>query len=219
MLYFAYGSNLNKRAMARRCPDAAPVGKFFLPDARLVFRGVADCIAEPGSKCPGAVWQISDECEDALDRYEGIGSGFYRKEYLPIAGFRGESKLMLYVMNSSGVMPPSVGYLDTIKQGYRDFGLPAAPLQAAVQQAWDDKNKTFQERARHHRNGYPTFARPEAAAPAERKAIAPPKREPLVVAPTTIKQPYAIVGFGGGAKPSKKTGKAGTGKRQSNRSK
>jgi hypothetical protein len=47
MLYFAYGSNLNIAGMAQRCPAAKPVSRFLLPNARLVFRGVADCIDDP----------------------------------------------------------------------------------------------------------------------------------------------------------------------------
>lgn len=162
MLYFAYGSNLNKAAMYRRCPDAKPVGKFTLNDARLVFRGVADVIREPGAICAGGIWRITDRCERALDLYEGCrgDNGMYRKVYLPIKGDRkGETRLMLYVMNSSGIMPPSVGYLATIEQGYRDFKLDPSSLQDAVKRAWDDKDKQFQERARRHRDGYPPLAR------------------------------------------------------------
>jgi hypothetical protein len=156
MLYFAYGSNLNARHMARRCPDAKPLGKFFLDDALLVFRGVADCI-------------LTADCENTLDRYEGVRSGFYSKEYLDIAGIPGEPQLMLYVMNSTGVMPPSLGYLETIKAGYRDFRLPLAPLRAAVQRSWDEKNKTKAERARYYRTGFPTLARADQI-PLEGKA-------------------------------------------------
>jgi hypothetical protein len=158
MLYFAYGSNLNKAAMARRCPAAVALGDFFLPDARLVFRGVADCINEPGASCPGGVWQITDQCERALDRYEGVASGFYSKVYIPIDGVPGEDSLMYYVMNSTGIMPPTVGYLDTIKAGYRDFNLPLKPLRDAVAQAWQDKDKTFYERRRRHRDGHAPLA-------------------------------------------------------------
>lgn len=159
MLYFAYGSNLNVRHMARRCPDATSLGKFFLDDATLVFRGVADCIFSPGERCPGAVWKLTAACERQLDRYEGVHSGLYSKEYLDIAGIPGEPQLMLYVMNSTGIMPPSIHYLDTIKDGYQDFRLPLAPLRAAVQRSWDQKEKTKAERARYHRSGYAPFAR------------------------------------------------------------
>ena len=40
--YFAYGINLNHSSMHSLCPFAVPIGKYELPDHRLVFRGVAD---------------------------------------------------------------------------------------------------------------------------------------------------------------------------------
>jgi hypothetical protein len=160
-LYFAYGSNLNQRQMAVRCPAAIPLFKFALPDNRLVFRGVADCIVEAGASCPGAVWLITRECERALDRYEGFrpaGDGMYRKDILPIEPFEGETGLMLYRMNSTGIFPPSEGYLASIREGYRDFKIATRPLHAAVRAAWDDKHPSHVERQRHRRNGRPALA-------------------------------------------------------------
>jgi hypothetical protein len=167
MLYFAYGSNLHLDSMAGRCPDAKPLGKFYLGDARLVFRGVADCLYEKGSRCPGGLWRITPKCEAALDRYEGVGSGFYRKVYAPLAEeIDGENEVMLYVMNSSGIYPPSKGYLDCLIRGYKDFKLPKRPLMAAVRDAFERKNPTHVERQRLRRHGNPPLARmpsPEAA--------------------------------------------------------
>src|SRR5262249_6062186 len=120
VLYFAYGSNLNIANMRDRCPAAEPLGSLTLTNSKLVFRGVADCIYEEGAECPGGVWQITDECEYALDRYEGVGSGMYHKEYIPVT-WDGKTKeeMLLYVMNSTGIFPPSQGYLARIRQGYR----------------------------------------------------------------------------------------------------
>lgn len=39
--YFAYGSNLDKRAMRFRCVSACPVGRGVLEGYKLVFRGGA----------------------------------------------------------------------------------------------------------------------------------------------------------------------------------
>jgi gamma-glutamylcyclotransferase (GGCT)/AIG2-like uncharacterized protein YtfP len=165
VLYFAYGSNLNRAAMAHRCPDAKPIGALKLTDARLVFRGVADCIYEEGSECPGAVWKLTPGCEAALDRYEGVSGGFYRKEYVTVTGFEGEDQMLLYVMNSTGIFPPSQHYYNVIKQGYRDFKLPLKYLRAAVKAAWDDKAPSHRERQRHRRNGRPALV----AMPADQK--------------------------------------------------
>jgi hypothetical protein len=168
VLYFAYGSNLNHAAMAQRCPLAKPIGPIKLPDARLVFRGVADCIYEAGGECPGGVWKITPECERALDRYEGVSGGFYRKEYVPVSGIEGENQMLLYVMNSTGIFPPSQYYLDVIKRGYRDFQLPHKYLRAAVKASWDDKAPSHRERQRHRRNGRPALATAPAAKKTQR---------------------------------------------------
>lgn len=54
-IYYAYGSNLNLRQMARRCPTAKLLGTGVIPDYELLFRG-----REEGHSyltvrpCPGA---------------------------------------------------------------------------------------------------------------------------------------------------------------------
>lgn len=65
--YFAYGSNLNVAQMAQRCPGAKPLGCIKLPGWKLVFRGVADAIQEPGAFCYGGIWRITPEDEAALE--------------------------------------------------------------------------------------------------------------------------------------------------------
>lgn len=166
-LYFAYGSNMNVRQMAYRCPDADPVGYMYLDHWRLVFRGVADIVPDGKARCPGGVWVISEEDERKLDLYEGVRSGLYRKVYLPIEAFRWqgfEYKWMLvYVMNSTGIFPPSQYYLDGIVEGYRDFHMPEKGrklLDAALQAAWDDKRPSNRERERYLKKGTPKLARP-----------------------------------------------------------
>ena len=37
--YIAYGSNLNREQMAKRCPDAKVIGSGMLKDYELLFRG------------------------------------------------------------------------------------------------------------------------------------------------------------------------------------
>jgi Gamma-glutamyl cyclotransferase, AIG2-like len=183
-LYFAYGSNLHKRQMAYRCPDAKAFSLFHLEDWKLVFRGVADIIPSPGDKVSGGLWVVSENDELALDRYEGYrpdGGGMYRKETIAIEPFKiGKetfTEIMFYTMNSDGIMPPSHGYLDTIKQGFKDFGLKLKPLMDAVEAAHDDKNPSHVERRRHQRNGRPAFA--------PRPSEAKKKKSPTIIRATT----------------------------------
>ena len=162
MIMFSYGSNLCRGQMARRCPKAEALGRLTLPDWRLVFRGVADCIAAPGAVCYGGLWRITPDCERALDRYEGVARGIYRKQYVRLES-RPEDEVLIYCMNSTGIFPPSEDYLASITGGYRDFALPETAYNAladAVKAGWDDKAPTQRELERHRRKGRPTLALP-----------------------------------------------------------
>ena len=99
--------------MAQRCPGAKLVGGVKLPGWKLVFRGVADAIQEPGAFCYGGVWHITPDDEAALDTYEGVRHGLYRKEYISIEPMPdGEDCVLIHTMNSTGIFPPSESYLD-----------------------------------------------------------------------------------------------------------
>jgi len=148
--------------MTQRCPKAEALGRLTLPDRRLVFRGVADCIAEPRAICYGGLWRITPECERALDHYEGVARGTYRKEYIRLEA-RPDDEILIYCMNSTKVFPPSEGYLASITEGYRDFAMPRTAykaLAAAVKAAGDDKIPTAIELERHRRKRRPRLALP-----------------------------------------------------------
>lgn len=160
MFYFAYGSNLNVRAMKRRCPRAKPVKRMFVTDGALIFRGVADVTLRKGGLVPGGLWKITEECERSLDAYEGAANRFYLKRYLLIeVDGRKEDCLFYQMRMSRGVMPPSEIYIETIAQGYRDFGLDLSRLDAALCESWSNKEVTEVLRERHVRKGKLPLAR------------------------------------------------------------
>lgn len=133
-IYIAYGSNMNKEQMSRRCPNARPIGKTILKDYKLVFKGVADIEKSEGEEVPVALWEITKECEKALDIYEGYPR-LYRKEYVQIE-INGKIELaMVYVMNYSKGAKPSEYYYNVIKQGYKDFDINMAPLEKALKES------------------------------------------------------------------------------------
>ena len=75
--YLAYGSNLNVEQMKYRCPGAVMIGKTYLEDYRITFRGnsrsgVANIEPRKGSRVPVGIWSITQTDEKALDRYEGF---------------------------------------------------------------------------------------------------------------------------------------------------
>ena len=70
--YLAYGSNLNKEQMQKRCPGAVPVGAMVLKGYELRFRGPLTIVKKKGGRVPLGIWQVSEEDEKSLDRYEGF---------------------------------------------------------------------------------------------------------------------------------------------------
>jgi gamma-glutamylcyclotransferase (GGCT)/AIG2-like uncharacterized protein YtfP len=134
-LYFAYGANLNLEGMRFRCPGAKPISTMMLDNWRLSFSGVATIQSKPGAQVAGAIWSITQECEDNLDVFEGFPY-LYTKMHLT----QGDQKFMVYVMNDDPLAPPSKSYYETIAQGYRDWGLPLDSLQRAREQVYLECN-------------------------------------------------------------------------------
>jgi len=126
-LYFAYGANLNRESMSWRCPRARPVRAVYLQDWCLDFCTHATVRPDVGSQVAGALWEITPECEDSLDRFEGYPS-YYRKHHIEIDG----EPVMLYLMNHDDPALPTAGYLATIAQGYGDWELDLEYLWDAV---------------------------------------------------------------------------------------
>ena len=144
--YLAYGSNLNKEQMARRCPDAKPVCKWTMLNYQLAFRrGFLTIEPKEGAEVPCGVWEISDQDEKNLDRYEGFPR-FYRTEYFLTMVPDPEEltgKLvtaMGYVMNDGFPLEvPSDQYFYTVMLGYTAFGLDKKPLIEAYERVkWPD---------------------------------------------------------------------------------
>jgi len=129
MYYLAYGMNTSRDAMAVRCPKAKPMGGFYLPNHRLIFRGVADFRYDPDCVLPVVLWEITNECLIALDRLEGYPTLYNRRKI--------NGNWIIYDMNGDkgNLRHPSSGYYDMIESGYKDFGLDDWYLRAAREDA------------------------------------------------------------------------------------
>ena len=129
MKYLAYGMNMNRDAMAARCPNAKPLGGFYLPDHRLLFRGVADFTHDKDMVLPVVLWEITHDCLRALDRLEGYPTLYDRRKI--------NGDWFIYDMNGEKgkLGKPSSGYYDMIEQGYKEFGLDDWYLRAAANDA------------------------------------------------------------------------------------
>jgi len=129
--YFAYGSNLHHLQMKRRCPNCRFIKKMTLNNYKLTFRskyGTADIEKKIGKKVYGALYIISKVAEKRLDVYEEYPS-LYKKIYFKYQN----KKVMTYIMTKkSKLVPPTVKYLNVIKQGYKDCKLSMKSLNAAL---------------------------------------------------------------------------------------
>ncbi|KAF7363671.1 hypothetical protein MSAN_01024500 [Mycena sanguinolenta] len=89
-LYFAYGSNLWRSQMDRRCPDNKFVGTARLPDWRWIIntRGYATVVPSEGDEVWALLYELNQADEEKLDGYEGVPTS-YVKQILPVEYFGG----------------------------------------------------------------------------------------------------------------------------------
>jgi gamma-glutamylcyclotransferase (GGCT)/AIG2-like uncharacterized protein YtfP len=126
-LYFAYGSNLLRSQMMERCPDHVVHGRATLPAFRFLIgaRGYAT-IAPAPAEVEGVVYRLSAADETALDRYEGVAAGRYRKDYVTVQAPGGAiCGVLVYVDPQTEPAPPRPGYLEKILVGAAAFEFPA----------------------------------------------------------------------------------------------
>ena len=123
--YFAYGSNLCVRQMARRCPDAADPRPALLGDHDWLIneRGVATVEPFAGNRVHGVLWQVSDDDLAALDSAEGVPVR-YRRDRLTVQTHHGPSDAWVYIDHRVSPGPPRPGYLPRIIDGALHHGLP-----------------------------------------------------------------------------------------------
>jgi gamma-glutamylcyclotransferase (GGCT)/AIG2-like uncharacterized protein YtfP len=152
MLTFAYGANLEIRAMLRRCRHARRVARARLFGFRFVFRRFADLVPEESASVAGGLYALSGADQHALDQYEEVPR-LYGKMLLPVMPEHGDAPVsaLVYVMqNPDGevatpwidgraavqwkaprLAPPTPAYFASLLRGYRDWGLDPKPLYRA----------------------------------------------------------------------------------------
>lgn len=138
--YIAYGSNLNVEQMSFRCPNASVLCTGVIKDYRLLFKGSLSgnyLTIEPaeGREVPVVIWNVTEECENELDRYEGWPR-FYRKETVPVETESGTvTDAFAYIMNGHTCGAPTDRYLNICAQGYTEFRFDLNVLVQAVNES------------------------------------------------------------------------------------
>lgn len=142
--YIAYGSNLNIPQMRMRCPGARIIGTAVIEDYQLLFKGSKTgsyLTVEPkeGATVPVAVWEVTEQDELSLDRYEGYPNFYYKTEMtLDIKGIRTKKirrrQAFVYIMHEERELGiPSWFYVNTCLDGYRAFGFDEQYLFDAIE--------------------------------------------------------------------------------------
>lgn len=131
--YFAYGANMDPVHMAEHCPGARRIGLAVLPDHefRIAREGYGNAAPAPGQEMPGVLWDLTPGDEAALDGFEGVPQGLYRKERATVrASDGGVVPAMLYRPTDAAPGVPRPGYLERIIEVAGELGFPAGYLES-----------------------------------------------------------------------------------------
>lgn len=150
--YIAYGSNLNVNQMKRRCPTARVIGTGFIEDYELLFKGsktggYLTIEKAEGKSLPVAIWKVTELDEQALDRYEGYPTFYYKADVeIDIKGIKTgkeyRKKAFVYIMHEDrDVGMPSKYYVMTCLEGYKTFGFSPKYLEDAILKSMEVSNE------------------------------------------------------------------------------
>ena len=125
-LYFAYGSNMSRAAMRRRCPGAREIGSAVLEGHRFVIirDGYASVLPSPGAAVHGVLWRLDPRALAALNAYESLDSGLYRAMTLPVRSAGRRVAALVYVARSRALGSPRPGYLEDVIAAARELEFP-----------------------------------------------------------------------------------------------
>jgi gamma-glutamylcyclotransferase (GGCT)/AIG2-like uncharacterized protein YtfP len=141
--YFAYGSNMDPKHMARLCPQAEALGlarldnhRFFIAHGGygsvapkrggffIAHGGYGSVAPKRGVAVYGVLWRISARDCVALDAYEEIGDGLYQHATVPVHLGDKLLRALIYVANDARPARPSAHYRDMVLAAARHWNLP-----------------------------------------------------------------------------------------------
>jgi hypothetical protein len=138
-LYFAYGANMHGGEMAERCPEAEFIGPAKL--AGFTFRiakgGYGTIVADKDGVVRGVLWTLSPDDERALDEYEGLPQGLYKRMMVDAEQPDGQ-RIQAFAYHAVDETPgrPVKGYVETVLIAARSQGLPEDYVAALAR--WKD---------------------------------------------------------------------------------
>jgi Gamma-glutamyl cyclotransferase, AIG2-like len=131
-LYFAYGSNMDVNAMARRCPRSKALGLARLERHRLAVmrEGWLTAVRNPSSAVHGVMWNLALSDIPALDRHESLSQGLYVKLTQAVIAERGPKRAIVYFGANAGPGVLRPAYIAEVMAAARSWPLPAGGLEA-----------------------------------------------------------------------------------------
>lgn len=153
---FAYGSNILSARLKGRCPSARPLGVARLPGHELRWHkrstdgsGKCDVVSvDSGSAVFGVVYEIDEIDKAALDRAEGLRSGYDEKDATVILNGNEVFVLIYFATKIDPTRMPYTWYKALVVAGAKEHGLPASYIaRLEATEAVEDPDRT-----RHDRN-------------------------------------------------------------------
>lgn len=121
-LYAAYGSNLDPRQMAERCPHSPLEATGWLDGWRLTFGGedlgwdgaLATIVQDRAAAVFVGVYDVTEPDVATLDGWESADTGLYRKTWVRVQTMQGEHLAWAYVLDAFEGGLPSATYLGAL---------------------------------------------------------------------------------------------------------
>ena len=132
MKYFSFGMNTNRAQMAQRCPAARSLGAAVLYGHEFRFARHADIVENPDFICHGVLWEITADCELALDALEGYPNYYLKKQVRVFHNGHVEEAMTYYMTGDNPDGYPSDGYLTMLFEGYEEHGVNTTQLYSSL---------------------------------------------------------------------------------------
>ncbi len=131
-LYAAYGSNLSPAQMSARCPHSPLRGTGWLLGWRLTFGGeehgwdgaLPTVVEDEKSQVFVGLYDVSEADENALDEWEGLNLGLYRKLKIRAHTLDGDVLAWVYVLDAFEGGMPSARLLGILADAAEAGGAP-----------------------------------------------------------------------------------------------
>jgi gamma-glutamylcyclotransferase (GGCT)/AIG2-like uncharacterized protein YtfP len=140
-LYFAYGSNMSVALMNRHCRDARALGTATLQGWRYIVTsdGYASIVPRAGNVVIGVLWNVSPRDRSALDAYEDLASGLYRRRVVRVRYGTRRLAAMVYIGRSVTAGRPKSGYQVIVIDAARYWQFPGKYLDELVR--WSPRDR------------------------------------------------------------------------------